>query len=638
MGRGISEHRTQQWGRSVTTSGFFLRHLVFLGPLREAAAVTFGPGLNVVYGASDRGKSFLVESIDFMLGGKPPLRDIPEREGYDRLLLGVETYTGETYTVFRSVEGGRFRLYNGLFTEMPPEGTEARDLADQHNEKNPDNLSSFLLEKSHLAGKRVRRNKRGDTNSLSFRNVARLMIVTETEITDQRSPLSDGNPTADTPNFATFKLMLTGLDDAALVASEPATAEAQTREVQAELLDQLIGDYRTRLKEMTRTPKELNDQLDRLDASLESQTEQLGASEAEYRSLSADRRKLREKLEIDTDHHDEILSALERFALLDRHYESDLARLRAIEETGTLFVALGQGPCPLCGAESEHQRRETECDGNVEAVVKAARGEIAKIDLLRTELTDTVNSLRRELASLTRTLPKLEEQLEGVVARVEKINPTLSRMRASYADLADKRSDVREALTMLRTLQDIEQRRALLDQDPESSGGNLVSDGDLPAATAEKFAMQVEGILKAWNFPEADRVFFDPKARDIVIAGKPRISRGKGLRAITHAAFTIGLLEYCRTQDTPHPGFAVLDSPLLAYRAPEGTEDDLRGTDLNERFYTYLRASKSDRQVIIVENDDPPESVRTGPQVTMFTGNPHSGRYGLFPMQSSRSS
>jgi hypothetical protein len=616
----------------MSVPGFCLRHLVFLGPQREPATVPFGPGLNIVYGASDTGKSFLVEAIDFMLGGKPPLRDIPERVGYDRILLGIETYAGEAYTIFRSIEGGRFRLYIGLHAEMPPEGTEARDLGEQHSERSADNLSSFLLEKSNLAGKRVRRNKRGDTNSLSFRNVARLMIVTETEITDQRSPLSDGNPTADTPNFATFKLMLTGVDDSALVVSTPATPEDQTREVQAELLDQLIADYRDRLRELTRSPKELEDQLGRIEASLQRQTEQLGASEADFRRLSSRRRELREKLEKGKDRRAEITSLLERFDLLDQHYQSDVTRLRGIEETGTLFVALGQGPCPLCGAEPAHQRRDTDCDGNVDAVVVAARGEIAKIDLLRTELTDTVATLRHEAAAFDRSLPKVEEHLRGVSSEIETmVSPQLARMRASYAELADKRGEVREALMMLRTLQGVEQRRALLDRDAQDQKGNSVSDGDLPTTTAEKFAQQVEAVLKAWRFPEADRVFFDPKARDLVIAGKARTARGKGLRAITHAAFTIGLLEYCRAQETPHPGFVVLDSPLLAYRAPEGTEDDLRGTDLNEKFYAYLAAQGSDRQTIIVENDDPPEAVRTCPQVSMFTGNPHSGRYGLFP-------
>jgi TolA-binding protein len=616
----------------MSVPGFCLRHLVFLGPQREPATVAFGPGLNIVYGASDTGKSFLVEAIDFMLGGKPPLRDIPERVGYDRILLGIETYAGEAYTIFRSIEGGRFRLYIGLHAEMPPEGTEARDLGEQHSERSADNLSSFLLENSNLAGKRVRKNKRGDTNSLSFRNVARLMIVTETEITDQRSPLSDGNPTADTPNFATFKLMLTGVDDSALVATAPATQEDQTREVQAELLDQLIADYRDRLRELTRSPKELEDQLGRIETSLQRKTEQLGASEADFRRLSGRRRELREKLEQGKDRRAEITSLLERFDLLDQHYHSDLARLRGIEETGTLFVALGQSPCPLCGAEPAHQIRDTDCDGNVDAVVAAAGGEIAKIDVLRSELTDTVATLRREVAAFDRSLPKLEEQLRGVSSEIETmVSPQLARMRASYAELADKRGGVREALAMLRTLQDVEQRRALLDRDAEDQKGNSVSDGDLPTTTAKNFAQQVEAVLKAWHFPEADRVFFDPKARDLVIAGKARIARGKGLRAITHAAFTIGLLEYCRAQETPHPGFVVLDSPLLAYRAPEGTEDDLRGTDLNLQFYAYLAAQGSDRQTIIVENNDPPEAVRARPQVTMFTGNPHSGRYGLFP-------
>ena len=155
-------------GTEPCLPGFCLRHLVFLGPQREPADLAFGPGLNIVYGASDTGKSFLVEAIDFMLGGRPPLRDIPERVGYDRILLGIETYAGEAYTIFRSIEGGRYRLYTGLHGDAARRHRSSRAWREQHSERSADNLSSFLLEKSDLAGKRVRRNKRGDTNSLSF--------------------------------------------------------------------------------------------------------------------------------------------------------------------------------------------------------------------------------------------------------------------------------------------------------------------------------------------------------------------------------------------------------------------------------------------------------------------------------------
>jgi AAA domain len=161
----------------MSTPGLRLRHLAFHGPNRERACLTFGAGLNLIYGASDTGKSFVVEAIDFMLGGKTALRDIPERLGYDVVLLGIETMEGETFTLSRSSDGGHFRLYTGLHLDLPPPDAEFRELADQHSERGIENLSAFLLEKCGLQGKRVRRNKRGDTNSLSFRNLARLMIV-----------------------------------------------------------------------------------------------------------------------------------------------------------------------------------------------------------------------------------------------------------------------------------------------------------------------------------------------------------------------------------------------------------------------------------------------------------------------------
>jgi hypothetical protein len=154
----------------------------------------------------------------------------------------------------------------------------------------------------------------------------------------------------------------------------------------------------------------------------------------------------------------------------------------------------------------------------------------------------------------------------------------------------------------------------------------------LPTTVATNFAQHIEAVLKAWHFPGADRVYFDAKARDLVIGGKLRTARGKGLRAITHAAFTIGLLEFCRANSTAHPGFVILDSPLLAYREPEGDDVDLLGTDLNAQFYQYLTRLPDDRQVIVIENKDPPTEITARPNVTMFSKNPHSGRYGFFPL------
>lgn len=80
-----------------------------------------------------------------------------------------------------------------------------------------------------------------------------------------------------------------------------------------------------------------------------------------------------------------------------------------------------------------------------------------------------------------------------------------------------------------------------------------------------------------------------------------------------------------------HPGFVVLDSPLLSYREPDGAEDDLSETNLNGNFYRYLLGFESDRQAIIVENMDPPSDVELGNPVIHFSGMDDEGRFGLFP-------
>ncbi|MGE0677195.1 hypothetical protein [Pseudolabrys sp.] len=605
-----------------------IRHLTFLGPTRKPARIDFGAGLNVVYGASDTGKSFIVEAIDFMLGGKGPLRDIPERIGYDVVLLGIQC-GDDTFTLRRSADGGRFRLYGGLHHDIPVELEPLHELAEQHSDRSSENLSAFLLQYCGLSGKRVRKNKLDDTLSLSFRNLARLLIVTETEITEQRSPLADGNPTADTPNFATFKLMLTGVDDSSLVARQP-TPEDQTKEAQAEILDKVIADYKERLKEVANHPRELDDQLQRLETTLEEQGVQLNKSEEEYKSLSGRRRELRQRIESAEDRREEIAGLLERFSLLEQHYKSDTQRLKGIEEAGTMFGTLGKALCPLCGADPQHQNENPECAGNVDGVIAAARTEIGKIASLQAELTDTVRSLNKEASALDRSIPRAQAQLSEVVQSLAgHISPALTRMRASYAEVAQKRGDVREAIAILRGLEDLQKRREELDKTDGPAPSDSVA-ADLPTSSADKFAQTVQEILTAWHFPGAERVSFDLKKRDLVIGGKLRTARGKGLRAITHAAFSIGLLQYCKTQDTPHPGFVVLDSPLLAYRAPDNAEDDLSGTDLKDQFYAYLMRLGSERQVIIVENVDPTPAVAALPQTNRFTGNRTIGRFGFF--------
>lgn len=607
----------------MSNSYLQLRRIAFSGP-KKMAEMTFSNGVNVICGASDTGKSFLAESIDFMLGGSV-LRDIPERTPFGEVQFDLDVSSGEKWRFYRASSGGNFKAENLL-----DEDAEIEVLRKDHGHGKTDNMSGFLLEKIGLLGKRILRSKKnGTTQSLSFRNLARLAIVQEGEIQQTGSPFWGGQYTLKTAELATIKLLLTGVDDSNVVETTRGGTDSAK---QIELIDELLAEIRQEIADVGEEEVDLKEQIDRLDGTIEQRRETLNNIQAQLDSLLAQRRELVDVRTAIQDRLDEIADLLTRFDLLLDHYAVDIERLRAIQESGAMFAHVESVPCPLCGASPEAQQHDAACDGDVEAIVQAASAEIEKIARLKGELQATVADLKSEAVSQEQELSNMNEEYENVYTRIqETVAPTVSEERASFSELIEKRAEVHKGLDLFARVAKLEERRISLERDEGEDGSSGAIVSGLPDSIAHDFSLRVSKLLKAWDFPGDCLVYFDKETTDFVIDGKPRGSRGKGLRAITHAAVTIALLEYCLENDLPHPGFVVLDSPLLAYFKPEGDEDrQLQGTNLKESFYSYLVDHHSnDSQIVIVENQHPPDSVLERLSMTVFTGNPNEGREGF---------
>lgn len=600
-----------------------LRNMLFKGP-KDEVNLEFTPGVNVICGASDTGKSFLAESIDFMLGGSE-LREISERAKYAEIELDLHVNDGEDWRFRRSTSGGNFKLI-----DLDKQNSVEMVLKQSHAHGKTDNLSGFLLEKIGLLGKRILKSgAKATTQSLSFRNIARLILVQENEIQQKGSPFWGGQYTTKTAELATVKLLLTGIDDSSVVSvvdTEPNNAE------QIALIDELLMDLATEIEDMGEERDELTSQLDRLETSIEGQRESLSAAQRQLENLLTQRREALEDRRGMQDRLDEISDLLARFDLLREHYAVDIDRLQAIRESGSMFAHVDAIPCPLCGATPEAQHLEKTCEGDVDAIVVAAIAEIEKIERLLGELEGTVADLRAEEDDLKKSLAEKDstyQQLDKTLQ--EAVAPEVSNFRNSFSEIVEKRADVQKAIDLFARRDKLENRKLSLQDEGETREDSGAVKAGIPESVAHSLSKKVSSILKAWDFPGECHVYFDKQSTDFVIDGKPRGSRGKGLRAITHAAVSIALLEYCQENGLSHPGFVVLDSPLLAYFKPEGEDDlALKGTDLKERFYDYLVTHHGeDSQVIIIENQHPPESMEGRLVKTIFTGNPHEGRFGL---------
>lgn len=600
-----------------------LRKILFRGPNHEAS-LDFEPGVNVICGASDTGKSFLAESIDFMLGGSE-LRGITELAKYGEIELDLSVNDVENWRFRRSTSGGNFKLIN---LDKPDSHEEV--LKHNHAHEKTDNLSGFLLEKIGLLGKRILKSSaKSTTQSLSFRNLARLVLVQEEEIQQKGSPFWSGQFTTKTAELATVKLLLTNIDDSSVVSVIEA---GQNNAEQITLIDELLTDITVEIGDMGQDRDELGAQLDRLESSIESHRDSLNAVQQQLDSLLAKRRQALEERSETLDRLDEISDLFVRFSLLQEHYVVDIHRLEAIRESGSMFAHVDAVPCPLCGATPNAQHLETSCEGDVGAIVAAAVAEIAKIERLRDELGSTISDLRSEEHDLKELLTDKEAAYQLLEKTIqETVGPEVNDVRISFSELIETRANVQRSIDLFTKKDKLESRRRSLEDEGDTTEEKGNVKHGLPESIAHSLSKKVSSILKAWNFPGDGHVYFDKQSSDFVIDGKPRGSRGKGLRAITHAAVSVALLEYCQENGLSHPGFITLDSPLLAYFKPEGEDDlALKGTDLKERFYEYLaKHHGKDSQVLIIENQHPPESMKDRLTVTVFTSNPNEGRFGL---------
>jgi hypothetical protein len=617
----------------VSTS-MVLKHLVLTGPEVPTARLDFTQGCNLVWGASNTGKSFTLKALNFMMGGSDQLPIIDERRGYSSILFGFTLSGQGDFTVQRAIDGGDYTLFTGLVTNSS-EGENPQTLAAQHDAHSDDNLSNLLLRHLGLDGKVIAKNAHGVKANLSFRHLAHLLLVDEASMQAERSPVERGQREDRTLERGVFRFLLSGEDDSDIVSLPDPKKVLAERRTRVDVLTELIAELDERIAREYSGSADYESDLRVVDNILGDLQRVLALGHQDITDLLREKQFLASEIPAVGTRIDEIKLHQSRFAQLDEVYGSDIARLQALEEAGFLVALTEDRDCPLCGADPQHQQH-LHVSEHAQQIRSAAIAEIAKIAAMRTDLERTVGELRAEQSQLQLRAPVITARLAAIDHELNDLLPSIQQRRQELEEFLEERDHAQTALSLRAQRDALLAKRELATKRSANKLGkpNL----RLPEHLAREFSKVVGDVLAEWKFPGDNVVTFDDKKFDVVIDGKNRVYNGKGVRAVTHAAFQVALLIFCRERNLPHPGFVVLDTPLLTYRDPikvsrhgplASDEIALAQTPLKQRFFEHLHTIRNLGQFIVLENVDLPTNILDLAHLESFTGPGGGGRAGL---------
>lgn len=603
-------------------NGFILTKLILTGQSVKPAIINFKGGLNVITGPTNTGKSFIYECIDYMMGGSKLDRIVAEAAQYD--LINLEIQSGNLfYTLERSMKGGDFKLYNSSYESRV--NTEPEKLSAKHDKNSDKTVSRFLLSLNNLDKKEIRKNDKGVKRTLSYRDITRLLLVSENDIIKKESPILTNNIINKTAETNTIKLLITGIDDSSIIAKEDKKT-ITSRKGKIELLNELI-------KEIDVNPdidsSILNSEIEGINQQIVEAKESQKVLLQAFSIKNEQRKEISKRIFDDENKLTQINETLSRSELLREHYATDIKRLASTIEAGMALASNPQSSdtCPYCTS----QMITLPGNDHIENTISSCKSEIEKIENLILELNIVDQNIKNDKGALKNEIEKnstifneLELEINKDVAA--KINEKTTQLESAN-ETKIKLFESKYKITSARKFSD----RITTISNSSDNSSNVGSYDKISTAIMQPVCDVVAKILKECHYDNIGTVSFSEDTLDLVIGNQNRNLVGKGLRAITYAVLVIALTEYIK-EKAYSVSIPVFDSPLVTYSKPKSDNEGI-SHDLAMDFYRYCANATTCEQIIVLENEEPPEDILSKINHIVFTGIVGDINKGFIPLK-----
>ena len=379
---------------------FYIQRIIANGTDKQVSSIDLIPGLNIICGPSDTGKSYVLEILDYLFGSDRVPVDI--KHGYDSFTMVIKTSKG-TVTVKRDVENGEKtttaevsssddRIESGTYKTK----TGKRNLNDDLW------LKIIGIEEHH----NIVSNQKGDTRRFTLRSFIHTMLVKEEQIIQRESILLPQQKTASTAYLSGLYFLMTGEDfDGINPRVQKAIKEAQKQAI--------IKYIQTKIASIEERKKELSGKIPGITfIDIKKKTQEIVAEiqDTENRITKAigQSKQLLDEIYSVSDQITECEHLLDRQKALKSQYLSDVRRIGFIVDGE---VKIGNVPrlqqCPICHNEinsddtASHSYRE------------ASEAEFTSIKLRIKDVIVSENEIAQEKE-------RLQSQLSDLMSRREK--------------------------------------------------------------------------------------------------------------------------------------------------------------------------------------------------------------------------
>lgn len=310
-----------------------IRQITLRGSAVADADIRFAQGGNILAGASETGKSLLLHCLDWIFGADTMRKRVPEIEPYSTLLVEFGNGQGRSLTLKRDLSGGNLAAYYLPITEISGPGQTISPR--RYGKSVSDDVTSVLFPFAGMAEAQLRTNEQGKVQRLTVRTLMPIFIVDEISVIAEQSPVLGETGFGDTARKRMFSFLLTGKDDAGVVADEKRDIVNARLAAKLGIIEDLLAPLKQRLDGLSQDDS--LDSVERLDAAIEATRFRLQTVELERERLQQERSAAAEKL----DHANSQIVAIDellfRYQLLDERYGSDLERLDFVAEGVQFF-------------------------------------------------------------------------------------------------------------------------------------------------------------------------------------------------------------------------------------------------------------------------------------------------------------